>query len=128
MNGVKSTNMFDKNNISKMCELSTYLEHVVSEIGRLKQEGITINSFDIDVSKQFVPSDVEHIVKKFISEQLNIDLNDFEVKDNENIIAYTPYCGKFPSVINAGNVYGTQFHPEKSIPVGFKLLKNFLNL
>jgi imidazole glycerol-phosphate synthase subunit HisH len=52
----------------------------------------------------------------------------FEVKDNENIIAYTPYCGKFPSVINAGNVYGTQFHPEKSIPVGFRLLKNFLNL
>jgi len=84
MNGVKSTNMFDKNNISKMCELSTYLEHVVSEIGRLKQEGITINSFDIDVSKQFVPSDVEHIVKKFISEQLNIDLNDFEVKDNDD--------------------------------------------
>ena len=52
----------------------------------------------------------------------------FEVKYNENIIACTPYCGQFPSVINAGNVYGTQFHPEKSIPAGFKLLKNFLNL
>ncbi len=52
----------------------------------------------------------------------------FEAKNTENIIAYTPYCGKFASVINAGNVYGTQFHPEKSIPAGFKLLKNFINL
>lgn len=31
----------------------------------------------------------------------------------------------FPSVIRSKNVYGTQFHPEKSGEVGIKLLKNF---
>jgi len=52
----------------------------------------------------------------------------FQTKNEENIIAWTPYCGKFSSIINSGNIYGVQFHPEKSIPAGFSLLKNFLNL
>ncbi len=40
--------------------------------------------------------------------------------------AVTNYGGiKVPSMVFNGNVYGTQFHPEKSGEVGLKILKNF---
>lgn len=43
-------------------------------------------------------------------------------------LASTPYCGSFASVVGRGNVYGTQFHPEKSSRSGFQLIRNFLAL
>lgn len=42
--------------------------------------------------------------------------------------ATTPYAGGFISVIGHGRVFGTQFHPEKSQRLGFRVLRNFLNL
>lgn len=51
------------------------------------------------------------------------------IPDNAgHIVSMTPYCGEFVSIVNAGSIYGTQFHPEKSNPVGFQLLRNFLEL
>ncbi|MBF0498601.1 MAG: imidazole glycerol phosphate synthase subunit HisH [Candidatus Riflebacteria bacterium] len=44
-----------------------------------------------------------------------------------HLLATTPYCGGFASVVGRGAVFGTQFHPEKSQPVGFQLLRNFLS-
>lgn len=45
-----------------------------------------------------------------------------------NNIAETEYGGeRFSSVIGKENVYGFQFHPEKSGYVGLKMLKNFFN-
>ncbi len=52
----------------------------------------------------------------------------FVCKNEDDILAYTPYCGKFVSVVGHGNVYGVQFHPEKSQFAGFEILKNFLEL
>ena len=46
--------------------------------------------------------------------------------DRTTVIGITPYCGEFPSVVMKGSVFGTQFHPEKSQPVGFRVLRNFL--
>ncbi|HEX7514203.1 MAG TPA: imidazole glycerol phosphate synthase subunit HisH, partial [archaeon] len=34
----------------------------------------------------------------------------------------------FAAVIASGSVFGTQFHPEKSSTVGFRILKNFVEL
>jgi glutamine amidotransferase len=46
-----------------------------------------------------------------------------------DILAVTSYAGEdFCSVLQRGNVSGTQFHPEKSGEMGLKLLKNFLTL
>ena len=47
--------------------------------------------------------------------------------DANTVIASTPYCGRFASVIRRGNVFGTQFHAEKSSRAGFQLLRNFLS-
>jgi len=52
-----------------------------------------------------------------------------QVSDKRNNLSYTIYGGdKFSSIISKENVFGTQFHPEKSGKVGHSLLKNFLNL
>lgn len=44
-----------------------------------------------------------------------------------NVLATTPYCDRFASVIGTANVFGTQFHPEKSSSAGFQLLRNYLS-
>ena len=46
----------------------------------------------------------------------------------ENILATSDYGVTFTSAARAGNVYGTQFHPEKSHDWGVRLLKNFAEL
>lgn len=43
-----------------------------------------------------------------------------------DVLATTPYCGGFASVIGRNRVFGAQFHPEKSQKAGFRLLRNFL--
>ena len=39
-----------------------------------------------------------------------------------------PYGGEFVSVVERAPVYGLQSHPEKSVPDGLRLLKNFVGL
>lgn len=69
---------------------------------------------------------------------LLVDINDgtdfyfvhsyhFIATEDRFVVARTPYCGGFSSVVCRENVFGVQFHPEKSGPMGFKLLKNFLD-
>jgi len=42
-----------------------------------------------------------------------------------DVASWTDYCLRFASSIWRGNVFATQFHPEKSQSVGLKLLENF---
>jgi glutamine amidotransferase len=51
----------------------------------------------------------------------------FMPRRSEDVVAITPYCGGFASVVKRRNVFGTQFHPEKSSRAGFQILKNFLS-
>lgn len=52
-----------------------------------------------------------------------------EPENLENIFAMTNYGGSnFCSVIKQGNIYGCQFHPEKSAEDGLKLIEDFIQL
>ncbi len=50
-----------------------------------------------------------------------------EIKNNNEIIATTSYGTSFCSVLKKKNIYGIQFHPEKSQKAGMILINNFLN-
>ena len=46
-------------------------------------------------------------------------------KDKEIVASETEYGATFTSAIASKNVFGTQFHPEKSGDIGLKILENF---
>jgi glutamine amidotransferase len=48
--------------------------------------------------------------------------------DNGIVCTETDYGATFTSAIAAKNVYGTQFHPEKSGDIGLRILKNFAEI
>lgn len=45
-----------------------------------------------------------------------------------HILTTTKYDYEFVSAVNQENIYGTQFHPEKSHSQGMQILKNFIEL
>ena len=51
-----------------------------------------------------------------------------EPEDKNIILCKTDYGINFTSGIHKGNIYGFQFHPEKSQSVGLKVIKNFVSL
>ena len=42
------------------------------------------------------------------------------------VLATSDYGGEFVGVVHRGDVYATQFHPEKSGAAGLRVLRNFL--
>ena len=51
------------------------------------------------------------------------------IPDDKNVIsATTDYSTKIVCAVEKENIFGTQFHPEKSDKLGLKLIDNFLNL
>jgi len=54
----------------------------------------------------------------------------YAAPDDENaVVATTEYGVEFPAIVanEAGNVFGTQFHPEKSSDAGLRILRNFVD-
>ncbi len=68
-------------------------------------EGITSDNFFYFVHSYYVSCDVE-----------------------SNILAETNYGNKFVSSFQKENIFGCQFHPEKSHDAGLKVLSNFVKL
>lgn len=57
-------------------------------------------------------------------------LHSFAVRPERasDVLAVAEYGGAIPASIRVGNIYGVQFHPEKSHQWGIQLLKNFYEL
>jgi glutamine amidotransferase len=49
-------------------------------------------------------------------------------EDVTDVLAWTEYGPRFASAIRRSNIWGTQFHPEKSHKFGFAVLRNFIAL
>ena len=51
------------------------------------------------------------------------------IPDDKNVItATTDYSSKIVCSVQKENIFGTQFHPEKSDKIGLKMIKNFIDL
>lgn len=55
-------------------------------------------------------------------------VHSFAAPVSELALATTEYGARFAAIVQRGNIYGAQFHPERSAKVGAQLLKNFLQL
>ena len=53
---------------------------------------------------------------------------EFIPKEKSVILATTDYSSKMVCAVERENLFGTQFHPEKSDKIGLKIIKNFINL
>ncbi len=104
-----------------------------------KTEGL--NLIDAEVKPIIVNAKVPHVGFNTISVVNNNRLLDgleneefyfmhsYEVVNYTDILSLTNYEGhQFVSAIHKDNIYGVQFHPEKSREAGIKLFKNFIEL
>lgn len=56
-------------------------------------------------------------------------MHSYEFNNYENIIGLSSYCGhKFVAAVENENIFGVQFHPEKSREQGIQLIRNFLKI
>ncbi len=51
-----------------------------------------------------------------------------QAEHEDDVLASASYDHAFPAIVQRDNVFGVQFHPEKSHAVGLQLLKNFAAL
>lgn len=55
-------------------------------------------------------------------------VHSFAAPVTANTVASATYGSQFTAIVQKGNIYGCQFHPERSSRVGAQILKNFMDL
>jgi glutamine amidotransferase len=114
---------------------------VLSRIGFEYGETKGLNLINAEVKPILCDAPVPHVgfnqIKIVKSNDLLQGLEDkefyfmhsYEVVNYTDIASLTEYVGhKFVSAIKKDNLYGVQFHPEKSREAGITLFKNFIEL
>jgi glutamine amidotransferase len=92
------------------------------ETNKLKVPHMGWNSVNIKKSSNFLNGIIESDLFYFVHSYHIVCI------DKEDILSTTDYGYEFVSAIQKGNIYGTQFHPEKSHEWGAILLRNFISI
>ncbi len=79
---------------------------------------------------EITQSKKSHLMKGIPESSEFYFVHSYHLMSNEtsNILNETEYCFKFISAIEKNNIFGVQYHPEKSHDIGEVLLKNFISL
>lgn len=75
---------------------------------------LKFNKEDDDILKYIKEDDYVYFVHSYYANS-----------SNEELIAFSEYEKKIPAIVRKNNVYGIQFHPEKSGEVGLNILKAY---
>ncbi len=67
-------------------------------------------------------------IKPFETDYYFVHSYYFECVDKEDILAETMYGINFTSIVAKENIYGVQFHPEKSADQGLNIIKQFMEI
>ena len=86
-----------------------------SKIPHMGWNELVVNHPEDPFLKDIRNGDYVYFVHSYYADPKNFD---------KNVLAWSDYTVRVPAIVRNGNVIGTQFHPEKSSKVGFKLLEN----
>jgi glutamine amidotransferase len=112
--------LFDASEEVRLCKGLGFIPGKIKKLyGDIKVPHMGWNSLDIvknsEILKGIKEDSFVYFVHSFYA----------EMGKEEDLIAQCNYGIKVPAVVAKGNVYGTQFHPEKSGDIGIQILKNF---
>jgi glutamine amidotransferase len=94
------------------------LKGTVREIdGATKLPHIGWNQISTNKKDDGVDEGYYYFVHSFVADPTN----------PEDVVATATYGEEFPVVVKSGNVWGTQFHPEKSGPAGLEFMASWVN-
>ena len=109
--------------------------HVVDLDGALTGETVNLDIIQEIVAKFDLKIEIGGGIRNFESIKKYTDagvekviLGSAAIKDKNVISATTDYSSSIVCSVEKENIFGTQFHPEKSDKEGLKIIDNFLNL
>ncbi len=77
----------------------------------------------IKMKNSLLMKNVPDLAEMYFAHSYHLDSN-----DSTDVLNETEYEYRFPSAIEKNNIFGVQYHPEKSHDAGEMLLKNFISL
>ena len=99
--------------------LKNFTDHSQNlKIPHMGWNNLSVNSKTINLLHNITDEDQFYFVHSYF----------FDIKNKKNIICNTKYGIDIPAIINEDNIFGFQFHPEKSGSSGLKILYNWLKL
>ncbi|MGD9562031.1 MAG: imidazole glycerol phosphate synthase subunit HisH [Pyrinomonadaceae bacterium] len=101
-----------------------------AEVRRFQISDTVANKVPHTGWNQVFPSKASQLLNGISEGSAFYFVHSYYVKLNrpEDQLAYTPFEDPFTSAIEKDNIFGVQFHPEKSHEVGFQMIKNFAEL
>ena len=141
---LKRQNLYEKlsSEIAKKPVLGICLGmQILSRIGFENERTDGLCAFDAEVRLIVCDGPVPHMgfnklevqkeneLLRGLSDEAFYFMHSYEFVNYKDVLALTKYYNhEFVSAVSKENVFGVQFHPEKSRDAGIELFKNFINL
>ena len=103
--------------------ISGRVSKIDNQNGKFKLPHIGWNEINITIKDSKIYNGIENKSHMYF-----VHSYEFVPKDKNVISATTDYSSNIVCSVEMENIFGTQFHPEKSDKIGLKIIENFINL